>query len=264
MGKHILWILVFLCLQSLTVSGVALDLKVRHHLAKRCAPESIECCRFPMRTQPFDECCQKYGCCPICEDVEVRPCNVTLAASECCAFQQPSDEFNECCNTHGCCPLCDGVSVINCDVQAAKIECCPLENNTAAMNTCCTKHGCCPLCDGCVDENGVYHDDMTGWMDPHDPCLVYSCFQGVISEHINHHCDGCYDEHDIYHDSMTGWIDPTDPCIRHYCANRIITSEVIDCEEPTCDNPVVPQGECCPSCNGCYHQGQYYESMTGW
>ncbi|KAJ8675657.1 hypothetical protein QAD02_011443 [Eretmocerus hayati] len=75
------------------------------------------------------------------------------------------------------------------------------------------KDECCQKCKGCI-KNNTLHPSGTEWTEPNDPCKIFTCNAGVITE----------------------------------------TKQ--QCYTP-CPNPIPPApGKCCPTCTGCYVNGQ--------
>ncbi|XP_034945608.1 BMP-binding endothelial regulator protein isoform X2 [Chelonus insularis] len=70
-----------------------------------------------------------------------------------------------------------------------------------------------------------------------------------------HRCKGCVKD-GIHHASGTEWTDDNDPCRILTCKAGVITESKLKCYTP-CANPIPPlPGQCCPTCHGCYVNGQ--------
>ncbi|KAK7076843.1 hypothetical protein SK128_011553 [Halocaridina rubra] len=62
--------LTILCAITAAQEKSANDANGGHSLIKRCvSDEAGECCKYPGLSRQFQECCMKYGCCPVC-----KPC----------------------------------------------------------------------------------------------------------------------------------------------------------------------------------------------
>ncbi|XP_011501241.1 PREDICTED: BMP-binding endothelial regulator protein [Ceratosolen solmsi marchali] len=68
-------------------------------------------------------------------------------------------------------------------------------------------------------------------------------------------CKGCV-KNNVHHPSGTEWTEPSDPCRIYTCNAGVITESKLRCYTP-CANPTPPApGQCCPTCTGCYVNGQ--------
>lgn len=66
---------------------------------------------------------------------------------------------------------------------------------------------------------------------------------------------GCV-KNGIHHASGTEWSDSNDPCRILTCKAGVITESKLRCYTP-CSNPTPPSpNHCCPTCPGCYVNGQ--------
>ncbi|KAK8401722.1 hypothetical protein O3P69_001089 [Scylla paramamosain] len=94
----------------------------------RCEVRAEKCCKYPMFSPSFFECCNKVGCCPRrCmeeapqsseESTEVdSAANASPSESEeeckvgrvCCRFRPNTVEYTQCCERHQCRPSCHSV-----------------------------------------------------------------------------------------------------------------------------------------------------------
>ncbi|XP_022108239.1 chordin-like [Acanthaster planci] len=59
----------------------------------------------------------------------------------------------------------------------------------------------------------------------------------------------CYDETG-YHKPFDKWDDPNQECSECVCFNNAISCYPKICPTVSCENPITPDGECCPYCPG--------------
>ncbi|XP_071811068.1 uncharacterized protein [Apostichopus japonicus] len=57
-----------------------------------------------------------------------------------------------------------------------------------------------------------------------------------------------------------------EPCVTCRCARGETTCGIINCPSPPCNNPVIPQGECCPQCieHSCLFRGRFHPNGDVW
>ncbi|XP_057336136.1 BMP-binding endothelial regulator protein isoform X1 [Microplitis mediator] len=106
-------------------------------------------------------------------------------------------------------------------------------------------------CFSCICKNGFVE------------CLQQQCpsIEGcytLLERHDDeccHRCKGCV-RNGVHHASGTEWTEPSDPCRILACKAGVITESKLRCYTP-CKNPVPPAaGQCCPTCSGCFVNGQ--------
>ncbi|CAL4081656.1 unnamed protein product, partial [Meganyctiphanes norvegica] len=102
--------------------------------------------------------------------------------------------------------------------------------------------------------------DCPGHM--HVVCRVQSCY-GVCApafydastgEEVT--CQDCVDEKGILRADGASW-EEVDSCRMCSCENKQVICEALLCPEVSCSHPVIPHGNCCPTChNGCQVEGR--------
>ncbi|KAK9297425.1 hypothetical protein QLX08_008855 [Tetragonisca angustula] len=128
---------------------------------------------------------------------------------------------------------------------------------------------CCHRCKGCV-QNGVHHGSETEWIEENDPCRIFSCKAGVITESRLH----CYTPCSNPIPAAAGQCCPM--CVGCHVNGQLVTADrsVTTTEDPcvtcrcnaagrlTCAKQACPvlhcpgskivhdSGECCPRCKG--------------
>ncbi|XP_070569984.1 BMP-binding endothelial regulator protein-like [Ptychodera flava] len=73
-------------------------------------------------------------------------------------------------------------------------------------------------------------------------------------------CKGCSFNGEV-HDSGSIWRSSEDNCELFRCQEGVVTSSVTQCAV-SCKNPILQEGQCCPSCEGCSYGGQTYKDGT--
>ncbi|XP_014245545.1 BMP-binding endothelial regulator protein [Cimex lectularius] len=131
------------------------------------------------------------------------------------------------------------------------------------------KNGCCGKCKGCIYK-GVEYDSGVEWRDPDNPCKVFTCRGGVVTDTIEQCFTPCNDPFP----PLPGQCCPTcsgcrvngqtvvpgrtvrsmeDPCLKCHCSNGKVSCAKKACPVVHCSpSSVLPPGpgECCPSCQG--------------
>lgn len=137
---------------------------------------------------------------------------------------------------------------------------------------------CCHRCKGCL-RNGVYHESETEWTEGNDPCRVFTCKAGVVTESRLHCytpcskpipapsgqccpvCAGCHVNGQVV-TADRSVTTTEDPCVTCRCnAGRLICAKracpVLHCPS---SRIVRDPGECCPRCKG---SGRYMSPPKG-
>ncbi|XP_076244134.1 crosveinless 2-secreting protein [Calliopsis andreniformis] len=127
---------------------------------------------------------------------------------------------------------------------------------------------CCHRCKGCV-RNGVYHESETEWTEGNEPCRIFVCKAGVITESRLHCytpcskpippapgqccpvCSGCH----VNGQMVTADRSVTtteDPCVTCRCNAGRLTCAKQACPVLHCPSSKIVHdpGECCPRCKG--------------
>ncbi|XP_015182767.1 PREDICTED: BMP-binding endothelial regulator protein isoform X1 [Polistes dominula] len=127
---------------------------------------------------------------------------------------------------------------------------------------------CCRMCKGCL-RNGVYHESGAKWNDRNDPCKIFMCRAGVITESRQRCytpcskpmpalpgeccpvCPGCFVNGQKVTDERS-FTTIEDPCVTCQC-----NSSRLNCSKHACPVLHCPAsrifhepGECCPRCKG--------------
>ncbi|XP_014213427.1 BMP-binding endothelial regulator protein [Copidosoma floridanum] len=121
----------------------------------------------------------------------------------------------------------------------------------------------------------VEGEDFTVDKIPNTKCFNCICKNGFV-ECLKHQCpsiEGCYMllerrkddcckkckgcvKNNVHRASGTEWTEPSDPCKIFTCNAGVITESSLQCYAP-CANPIPPApGQCCPTCAGCFVNGQ--------
>ncbi|XP_043798667.1 BMP-binding endothelial regulator protein [Apis laboriosa] len=137
---------------------------------------------------------------------------------------------------------------------------------------------CCHRCKGCT-RNGVHHGSETEWTEGNDPCRIFACKAGVITESRLHCytpcsdpippppgqccpvCAGCH----VNGQMVTADRSVTtteDPCVTCRCNGARLTCAKQACPVLHClgSRIVHDPGECCPRCKG---SGRYLSPPKG-
>ncbi|CAL7941622.1 unnamed protein product [Xylocopa violacea] len=137
---------------------------------------------------------------------------------------------------------------------------------------------CCHRCKGCM-RNGVYHGSETEWTEGNDPCRIFTCKAGVITESRLHcytpcsnpippaagqccpMCAGCHVNGQLV-TADRSVTTTEDPCVTCRCnAGRLICAKqacpVLHCPS---SRIVHDPGKCCPHCKG---SGRYFSPPKG-
>ncbi|KAK7086153.1 hypothetical protein SK128_019588 [Halocaridina rubra] len=186
---------------------------------------------------------------------------------------------------------CFHYSCFNGDISVAIRDCFrpPCDNPITDPGVCCPR--CPDNSGGCTDENGIFRENGAIWSNLTIPCFQYSCYNGEISTSIidcvRGTCDnpitdpgvccprcpdapgGCTDENGIFRENGASWSNEASPCFQYSCYEGEISTAIIDCARPTCDNPIRDPGVCCPrcpdACRGCTDEnGIFRENGASW
>ncbi|XP_071943173.1 kielin/chordin-like protein isoform X2 [Antedon mediterranea] len=133
---------------------------------------------------------------------------------------------------------------------------------------------CCPVCPDCSDQFGGLHPEGSSWIPSHDMCQNCSCFNGRVncdiiecnvmcenptfkSEQCCPVCEGClYNDIELANgESVTG---PSGPCEVCVCRGQTVSCGEMQCSDTACLQPGTLPNECCPVCDGCFHDDQQY------
>ncbi|KAF7994405.1 hypothetical protein HCN44_003877 [Aphidius gifuensis] len=137
---------------------------------------------------------------------------------------------------------------------------------------------CCQTCRGCF-KNGIEYESGAEWTEPDDPCRVYSCKAGIITESEQHCytpcanplapppgqccpvCHGCF----VNGQKVTADRSVTtaeDPCVTCKCNGSRLTCSKQACPVLSCpfEKRVNVSSECCPHCIG---KGSYFAPPKG-
>ncbi|XP_058789395.1 protein PTHB1-like isoform X2 [Phymastichus coffea] len=140
------------------------------------------------------------------------------------------------------------------------------------------KDDCCQKCKGCV-KNNIHHQSGTEWTDPADPCRIFTCNAGVVTEsklrcytpcgspvppaagQCCPTCAGCL----VNGQKVTEERSVTtteDPCVACRCNKGRLTCAKKACPVLHCpvSRIVHEPGECCPRCKG---SGKYLMPPRG-
>nr|CAB3263131.1 uncharacterized protein LOC104265438 [Phallusia mammillata] len=188
----------------------------------------------------------------------------------------PGRVHGECCRK---CTLCEykrrnyrNGEIFNPPHSSPCLSCTCMDGTvTCSTETCPTiscqnphiRHGeCCPSCTVCVAD-GVSYDSGSVWFP--DSCSSCTCDDGVIKCHLNDcppancthpanvpgyccpSCEMCSFADRLFsnHQQFTH---PQYPCQLCSCESGSVTCTTQRCRRAPCENAVVPNGECCPSC----------------
>ncbi|KAJ8672597.1 hypothetical protein QAD02_003856 [Eretmocerus hayati] len=135
------------------------------------------------------------------------------------------------------------------------------------------KEKCCPKCKGCL-WNGEHHESGRSWTSPENPCRMFECIAGVITEStVECHvpcqnpmpaekeqccptCRGCRLESGIKVPEKTTErteVMPTkDPCVTCSCSSSTLSCSKTACPVLNCPISKVTHDpkSCCPRCTG--------------
>ncbi|XP_042855313.1 kielin/chordin-like protein [Penaeus japonicus] len=172
----------------------------------------FECCKYPMKSPEYNDCCAKRKCCPDCNNVPFGPfesysirqdCD---GAWKCCLLPFLSDEFHACCMLFGCCPLCDDVPEGCCFGNEMKefgstvafypevcmeLKCGAIVQDVAPYvvpklmphhlrPSVCTGDPCGNVMNRyCIDKYNIVHEDYDHWYD-RATCQACFCDYGTI------------------------------------------------------------------------------------
>ncbi|XP_022915936.1 BMP-binding endothelial regulator protein-like [Onthophagus taurus] len=163
-------------------------------------------------------------------------------------------------------PNCFSCMCVHGFVQC-KSKCEPIDGCYALEKT---ANSCCPKCKGCMYE-GIYYASNTEWKDPNNPCMVYHCHAGVVTQievqcrtpcknpsppKPGQCCGTCPDCPKLKnHRGLSGrQIMLSDPCLKCPCSQ---SSGMMMCTKKACPVLDCPEsklwrneGECCPKCSG--------------
>ncbi|KYN07286.1 BMP-binding endothelial regulator protein, partial [Cyphomyrmex costatus] len=151
-------------------------------------------------------------------------------------------------------------------VECLKQQCPNIEGCYALLDP--RDNECCHKCTGCM-QNGVYHASDTEWTEENDPCQIFTCKAGVITESrlrcytpCSHPkaapsgqccpiCEGCLvNGQKVTEDRSVTTTE--DPCVTCKCNKGHLTCAKQAC--PTLNCPLTrivnEPGECCPHCRG--------------
>ncbi|XP_020292985.1 BMP-binding endothelial regulator protein isoform X2 [Pseudomyrmex gracilis] len=137
---------------------------------------------------------------------------------------------------------------------------------------------CCQRCTGCV-RNGVYHPSDTEWTEGNEPCRIFACKAGVITEskllcytpcskpkpaqpgQCCPVCEGCL----LNGQRVTADRSVTtteDPCVTCRCNKGYLSCAKQACPTLNCPSSKIVHdpGECCPRCRG---TGRFFKPPGG-
>ncbi|XP_078275752.1 kielin/chordin-like protein isoform X1 [Rhinoraja longicauda] len=193
-------------------------------------------------------------CCPVCEACYYAGVGISNGET----FADPSDLCSQCTCRMG-------------SVQCVRKLCGPAPCPHPITGQCD-----CPQCNGCHFQGEDYAEGAT-FPATKARCEECQCWKGQVicdtkqckkvpCRHpaINHcgcpECVGCrYKERDCKNGER--FPDPSNKCNHCICVNGAVSCESVACLSVPCENPVTPQGECCPQCAGiCHYQGRVYEN----
>ncbi|XP_036068311.1 kielin/chordin-like protein isoform X3 [Oryzias melastigma] len=170
------------------------------------------------------------------------------------------------------CELC---SCLNGDVVCDRAPC----PSVACRHPVTPPGECCPVCTGRCLHQGEEHPSGSTFTSPSDPCSTCSCvnevvtcqrrpcpvqcFHPVPSDSCCPDCDSCLYEGVIHAHAHT-FTPSYDLCRRCTCVRGTISCVPLACPPTACANPVVRQGQCCPECSECVHNGQRFSDGQSW
>jgi len=155
--------------------------------------------------------------------------------------------------------FCEGEQIVCASIMCMEPYC---ENPIYYDDTCCPT---CPEEEGCYDETETYYSNGEEWKS--DDCTFCSCEQGeiycAVIDCAPANCDNpiykegeccptcpdetsCFDEAGVYYSNGAEW--NLDDCTFCSCIEGELLCEAFACEEPSCENPIYTNGQCCPDC----------------
>ncbi|KAL6264674.1 hypothetical protein P5V15_004774 [Pogonomyrmex californicus] len=161
-------------------------------------------------------------------------------------------------------------------VECLKQQCPDIEGCYALLDP--RDDECCHECTGCT-RNGVYHASDTEWTEENDPCQIFTCKAGVITESrlrcytpCSHPkpappgqccpiCEGCLmNGQKVTEDRSVTTAE--DPCVTCKCNKGRLTCAKQACPVVNCPPTKIinEPGECCPRCRG---SGKYFRPVGG-
>ncbi|RLU25530.1 hypothetical protein DMN91_001686 [Ooceraea biroi] len=161
-------------------------------------------------------------------------------------------------------------------VECLKQQCPSVEGCYALLEP--RNNECCYRCTGCI-RNGVYHASDTEWTEGNDPCRIFTCKAGVVTEsklrcytpcsnpipaapgQCCPVCAGCF----VNGQKVTADRSVTtteDPCVTCRCNDGRLTCAKQACPALNCltSKIVHDPGECCPHCRG---SAKYFSPPKG-
>ncbi|XP_066541573.1 kielin/chordin-like protein [Hoplias malabaricus] len=198
---------------------------------------------------------------------------VQCSPSNECSYQGRIYRNNEIFSPHQCSQcVCQ-----NGKVECTEIRCPPL----SCSKTFVPQGACCPVCQpGCEYESEFYADGDF-FVSKTNRCLNCSCSQGHVScvdmqrcsvschNGVRHSfgccmdCTRCEFQGEIYLDGVS-FIDRQDPCKHCTCKEGNVACATAVCGVIDCTSIEVVEGECCPRCRSCVHQGHTYQHNSNW
>uniref|UniRef100_H2YYS9 Kielin/chordin-like protein n=1 Tax=Ciona savignyi TaxID=51511 RepID=H2YYS9_CIOSA len=133
---------------------------------------------------------------------------------------------------------------------------------------------CCPQCPGCTDGLEQWTTGSS-WQQRGNPCMTCTCKDGDIrcsrrvcpdvtcdnpatmADQCCPTCARCAYHGVVYGDGET--VVAQDACQQCTCSRGNVECSEQVCEAVSCPSPVTRNGECCPRCVGCVHEGSSYE-----
>ncbi|XP_012224763.1 BMP-binding endothelial regulator protein isoform X2 [Linepithema humile] len=161
-------------------------------------------------------------------------------------------------------------------VECLKHQCPNIEGCYALVDP--HDNECCRRCTGCI-HNGVYHASDTEWRESNNPCQIFVCKAGVVTEsklrcytpcskpkpappgQCCPVCDGCL----VNGQKVTADRSVTtteDPCVTCRCNKGDLICAKQACPVLNCPSPMIVQddGKCCPRCQG---SGRFFPPPRG-
>ncbi|XP_067836581.1 kielin/chordin-like protein, partial [Heptranchias perlo] len=234
------------------------------------------------------------------EETSCTTCTCVNGDSACRPRQCPPVTCSHPTTTIGnCCPSCDRCTYNerqyrnrqefidpdnpcqNCRCQSGTVQCLP----TVCPPITCTrperKAGqCCPKCPDCLFEERILLDGQR-FPNPMNPCQECACLNGQVTcenrdcisalcsyplsgSCCQNNCNGCHFAGKEYPNGAD-FPHPTNKCKECHCINGNVQCLLKRCPPPTCNDPFLVPGDCCPQCPAppvkCLYSAVLYKHM---
>ncbi|XP_061107394.1 kielin/chordin-like protein [Conger conger] len=217
--------------------------------------------------------CQRGRCHPL------SCLNQYIPEGECCPICQPGCEYEEEVYENGAVFVSRSNPCQKCTCTNSLVKCTPVQCQPTRCSRPFQIPGqCCPTCSACDVDGRPYN----GSFNTLDGCQICTCRKGDTScvdvqtcQHSCSHgvkppygsccqdCSRCSMDGQIILDGAS-FSDRQDPCKRCVCMNGNLVCTAVSCPPLDCVAAETSEGECCPMCRGCVHNGIQREHGLQW